>query len=91
MSKEDFIAIMTEVFDGLEEYYPRLANANMREYIAVIIWNNGMVEREDSQETYQHLRDRVGSLADMIERGNFKIDGRAGLFFRGVLDWWPED
>jgi hypothetical protein len=74
--REEYVDIMKEVFDNLQEYDERLDHAHIRDYIADLIWYEGVEDTGYVQKNYEHLRDRVEKA---LETTNFG----------GPLDWWP--
>jgi hypothetical protein len=80
MTQDEYAALMTDVFDGLEEYESKFADAYIREYIALHIWDLGVPDLGDRQRNYEYLRDRVESFAvRYIPRPP------------GMLDWKPSE
>ncbi len=69
VSREDFIEFMTAVFDGLQEYYPKLRDSRFRDHIAHIIWMEGVQDIDSGQKTYEKLRDRVEGFLTKFEEG----------------------
>lgn len=75
MDKKLYIQIMSEVFDGLQEYHPILRDSRFRDHIANTIWRGGVQDTGDTQKDYERLRDRV--------------EGFLSVFLRGPKDWFP--
>lgn len=57
-------ALLTEVFDGLEEYYPALSTTAARRFIAskVMLRETGNVQLD-----YENLRDQVEAVIKTVE------------------------
>lgn len=77
MDHEEYIQTMKEVFDNFEEYDSRLELAHVREYVADLIWYEGVKDSGNVQTNYERLRDRVEAILEKLD-------------FPGVLDWRPE-
>lgn len=79
MDREEYIQTMKEVFAYLQDYDPLLEFERAREYIADLIWHEGVPDSGNTQTNYEHLRNRVETMLE----GNLVIPP-------GILDWWPE-
>lgn len=77
MDREEYIQTMKEVFDNYEEYDPRLELAHVREYVADLLWYEGVEDSGNVEINYKHLRDRVEKVLETLK-------------IQGLLDWWPE-
>lgn len=80
MTGEEFSALITEVFDYLQEHYEILESKYARYQVAHEIWAKGVEDRGDPQGNYEFLRDLVEYYIKVYP------PNRLGP---GVLDWVP--